>query len=94
METRLARIDDAEAIRQIYNREVSTSTVTFDLVPRTLDEQITWLQARSGAHVVRTHGSTEAIELDRGTGTAERIWSADTGTRWLSSGDYDALFRE
>ncbi len=52
METRLARLDDAEAIRQIYNREVSTSTVTFDLVPRTLDEQITWLQARSGAHVV------------------------------------------
>jgi phosphinothricin acetyltransferase len=52
VETRLARLDDAEAIRQIYNREVSTSTVTFDLVPRTLDEQITWLQARSGAHVV------------------------------------------
>ncbi len=52
VETRLARLDDAEAIRQIYNREVSTSTVTFDLVPRTLDDQITWLQARSGAHVV------------------------------------------
>jgi phosphinothricin acetyltransferase len=52
VETRLARLDDAEAIRQIYNLEVSSSTVTFDLVPRTLDEQVTWLQARSGAHVV------------------------------------------
>jgi L-amino acid N-acyltransferase YncA len=52
VETRLARLDDAEAIRQIYNLEVSSSTVTFDLVPRTLDDQITWLQARSGAHVV------------------------------------------
>ncbi len=52
METRLARLEDAEAIRQIYNLEVSTSTVTFDLVPRTLDDQITWLEARSGAHVV------------------------------------------
>lgn len=52
METRLARLEDAEAIRQIYNLEVSTSTVTFDLVPRTLEEQVTWLQARSGAHVV------------------------------------------
>ena len=52
METRLARLEDAEAIRQIYNLEVSTSTVTFDLVPRTLHDQITWLQARSGAHVV------------------------------------------
>ena len=52
MDIRLARLDDAEAIRTIYNVEVSTSTVTFDLVPRTLDEQVTWLHARSGAHAV------------------------------------------
>jgi L-amino acid N-acyltransferase len=52
VEIRLARIDDAEAIRQIYNLEVSTSTVTFDLVPRTLAEQVEWLEARSGAHTV------------------------------------------
>ena len=52
MEIRLARVDDAEAIRQIYNLEVSTSTVTFDLVPRTLAEQVEWLEARSGAHAV------------------------------------------
>lgn len=52
MEIRLARLDDAEAIRQIYNREVSTSTVTFDLVPRSLEEQRIWLEARSGAHAV------------------------------------------
>jgi L-amino acid N-acyltransferase len=52
VEIRLARADDAEAIRQIYNREVSTSTVTFDLVPRTLAEQAEWLEARSGAHAV------------------------------------------
>ena len=52
MEIRLAQAGDAEAIRQIYNREVSTSTVTFDLVPRTLAEQLQWLEARSGAHAV------------------------------------------
>ena len=52
MEIRIARLEDAEAIRQIYNVEVTSSTVTFDLVPRTLDDQVTWLQARSGAHVV------------------------------------------
>ncbi len=52
MDIRLARLEDAEAIRQIYNREVSTSTVTFDLVPRSLEDQITWQQARSGAHAV------------------------------------------
>jgi L-amino acid N-acyltransferase len=49
---RLARLDDADAIRQIYNAEVSTSTVTFDIVPRTLDEQRAYLSERSGAHAV------------------------------------------
>ena len=52
MEIRLAHLDDAEALRQIYNHEVMTATVTFDLVPRTLDEQREWMQARSGAHAV------------------------------------------
>jgi L-amino acid N-acyltransferase YncA len=49
---RLARPDDADALRDIYNVEVTTSTVTFDIVPRTLDEQRQWLTARSGAHAV------------------------------------------
>ncbi len=52
MEVRLARIDDAEAIRDIYNLEVTTSTITFDLVPRSLAEQQSWLRSRSGAHAV------------------------------------------
>lgn len=52
MQTRLARLDDAEAIRQIYNPEVTDSTVTFDLVPRTAADQREWLTARSGAHAV------------------------------------------
>jgi len=47
---RLATLDDAEAIRAIYNVEVTTSTVTFDLEPRTLEAQREWLAARSGAH--------------------------------------------
>ena len=52
VELRLARLDDAEAIRDIYNVEVTTSTVTFDIVPRTLDEQRRYLSDRSGAHAV------------------------------------------
>lgn len=52
MDVRLARLDDAEAIREIYNHEVLTSTVTFDLVPRTSAEQRAWLTDRSGAHAV------------------------------------------
>lgn len=47
---RTATLDDAEAIREIYNREVTGSTVTFDLVPRSLVDQRRWLTDRSGAH--------------------------------------------
>jgi phosphinothricin acetyltransferase len=50
MKVRLATIDDAEAIRAIYNPEVLESTVTFDLVPRTLEDQQRWLDEHSGAH--------------------------------------------
>ena len=52
MQARLATIDDAEATRAIYNLEVTESTVTFDLVPRTLEQQQAYLGARSGAHAV------------------------------------------
>lgn len=47
---RLAAIDDAEAIRTIYNQEVTGSTVTFDMVPRTTEVQREWIRAHQGAH--------------------------------------------
>jgi phosphinothricin acetyltransferase len=47
---RLARPADAEAIRAIYNLEVTESTVTFDLVPRTLADQEAWLAEHDGVH--------------------------------------------
>ena len=50
MEVRLAQAPDAEAIRAIYNAEVTGSTVTFDLVPRTLAEQRAWIDEHQGAH--------------------------------------------
>jgi L-amino acid N-acyltransferase len=49
MNLRLANVNDAESIRAIYNYEVEHTTATFDLVPRTLDDQTQWLAARSGA---------------------------------------------
>ena len=52
MDIRLAQIKDAEAIREIYNKEVTSGTATFDITPRTLQEQRDWLTERSGAHVV------------------------------------------
>lgn len=51
MEVRPATTADAEAIREIYNAEVTGSTVTFDLVPRSPAEQRAWLEDRSGGHV-------------------------------------------
>ena len=48
--TRLAERSDAAAIRAIYNAEVTATTVTFDLVPRSLDEQLDWLATHSGGH--------------------------------------------
>jgi phosphinothricin acetyltransferase len=60
VEVRVARLDDAEAMRAIYNVEVETSSVTFDLVPRSLADQRAWLAARSGAHtaLVAEQGGT------------------------------------
>lgn len=60
-EVRLATREDAEAIRTIYNREVTGSTVTFDLVPRSLEDQAAWLDAHAGAHpaVVAVAGAAE-----------------------------------
>ena len=43
---------DAEAIRSIYNYEVEHDTATFDLVPRSLDDQLEWQRARTGAFCV------------------------------------------
>jgi phosphinothricin acetyltransferase len=59
---RLATSADAEAIRSIYNLEVNETTSTFDLVPRTLDEQREWLAARSGAF-----SAIVAVEAATGT---------------------------
>ena len=58
---RLATLDDAEAVRTIYNREVTGSTVTFDLVPRSLDDQRAWLAAHAGAHPAVVAVSGEAV---------------------------------
>lgn len=55
---------DAEAILEIYNPEVLESTVTFDLVPRSLADQLAWQHERSGALAVLV-----AIDGDDGQGS-------------------------
>ena len=60
---RAADITDAEAIRGIYNAEVAGSTVTFDLVPRTLEDQVAWIEEHSGGHpaIVAVEVSTSTL---------------------------------
>jgi L-amino acid N-acyltransferase len=51
MPVRLALPGDAEAIRRIYNAEIlANEPTTFDLVPRTAEQQATWLERHQGAH--------------------------------------------
>ncbi|MEL6982560.1 MAG: hypothetical protein AAFO29_09060 [Actinomycetota bacterium] len=52
MEIRQASPADAEAISDIYNREVTEGTATLDLVPRTVAEQERWILDRSGGLAV------------------------------------------
>src|SRR5262249_5258295 len=47
---RAAERRDAESIRAIYNHYVNQSTALFDMVPRTLDEQVQWIDEHSGGH--------------------------------------------
>lgn len=50
MRTRLIERRDAEAVRDIYNVEVLESTVTFDLVPRSVADQLVWIDEHAGGH--------------------------------------------
>lgn len=49
VEVRPALLYDAERIRAIYNYEVTHTTATFDLLPRSIEDQRGWLADRSGA---------------------------------------------
>jgi L-amino acid N-acyltransferase YncA len=50
MDIRLARRADADALLAIYNAEVTGSTVTFDIEPRTHAQQVAWIDRHQGAH--------------------------------------------
>ncbi len=54
---------DADALRAIYNIEVLESTVTFDLRPRSLAEQLAWIDEHSGGHpaIVAVDAADEVV---------------------------------
>ena len=50
MRCRLVEVEDAHAMLAIYNPEVIETTVSFDLVPRSVAEQIEWIGAHRTTH--------------------------------------------
>lgn len=80
MHLRTATVDDAEAIRSIYNVEVETSTVTFDLTPRSPAEQRSWITDRSGALAV-----VVAVDDD---GTGEEVVGFGSLSRYKDRAAY------
>ncbi len=72
MHVRLARSADAEAIRSVYNAEVVGSTATFDLVPRTLDEQVLWLADHRGPYPALVAEDDSGVVLGFGSLSAYR----------------------
>jgi len=61
MHVRLAEPSDAESVRRIYNVEVVGSTATFDLRPRTVEEQAVWMDEHRG-----TYPAVVAVGADGG----------------------------
>ncbi len=58
-------LDDAPALMAIYNPEVVETTKTFDLVPRSLEEQQEWILGHQATHpcVVAVNEEDEAGEI-------------------------------
>ncbi len=62
MQIRTATLDDAEALRAIYNHYVVSSAATFDLEERTPADQLEWMADRSGAMAVLVAVEDSAVE--------------------------------
>ena len=59
---RPATLNDAAEIAAIYNREVTTSTSTFDLVERSVEDQERWIEQRSGAFCAIVAIADESVD--------------------------------
>ena len=92
MHVRLGAPADAEAVRRIYNAEVVGSTATFDLRPRTADEQAGWMVEHQGTYPVVVAVDDDGTVLGFGSlssyrdrpsysTTVENSVYVDTGTR-------------
>jgi phosphinothricin acetyltransferase len=74
---RRAELADAEAISEIYNEAILTTTATFDTEPKDVAERIEWLKSHDDRHPVLV-----ALSENKIVG-----WSALS--RWSERGAYD-----
>jgi L-amino acid N-acyltransferase len=63
IDLRPATAADAPAIAAIYNHEVENTVVTMDLVPRTVEEQQSYILTRSGAFATIVAVDTDSGEV-------------------------------
>jgi len=45
-----ASAEHAEGMRAIYNRAIESTTATFEMIPKSLSDQLEWIAAHSGAY--------------------------------------------
>jgi phosphinothricin acetyltransferase len=50
--TRTARLFDLDAITEIYNEAIRTTTATFDTEPKTKEEQLRWFQGHGSRYPI------------------------------------------
>ena len=79
IEIRAAKEQDMEAVLSIYNYEVMHGTATFDVVPRTMEEQMDWFRRHDG-------GRHPVLVCGRSVQTARHCQGAFAGTVCRSQG--------
>ena len=52
LDIRLATLADLDAITEIYNEAILTTTATFDLEPKTREDRLQWFQAHGERHPI------------------------------------------
>lgn len=79
---RQATEHDIEAIRSIYNHEVENGTSTFDLRPRTSEEQKLWFDAHVGAYaaIVATEAEMAELAVTESATTASELTAPPTSS--------------
>src|SRR5271155_4342754 len=72
MRTRLAEVEDAEALMTIWNPEIIELVVSLDLVPKSLEEQRSWILEHRTSYVCLV-AINEEDELGEGGARGEKI---------------------